>query len=415
MMPAIDSGRSPDPATDVLLALALTRSSHAPARRSPRGSPAGWPTLLGVAADPLGPEAASAPARLADRRPQVPADRLLAELTPPPRFARERFSTYRPDPAQPTQAEAVRRLETFAADVADADRASRWWPFGRRSPLRPAGVYLDGGFGVGKTHLLASLWHAARGPAAFGTFVEYTNLVGALGFRGAARGLSGFRLVCVDEFELDDAGDTMLMSRLLRELADAGVRLAATSNTLPDALGEGRFAADDFRREIQGLATHFDVVRIEGEDYRHRGLPAAPPPLPADVVAGEVERRVRASLDDFDALLAHLASVHPSRYGALLDGVTTVGLTGVHQLDDQAVALRLVVLADRLYDREIPVLASGEPLDRLFSAEMLAGGYRKKYRRATSRLVALAREGAVTPPAAGDGTTCTGTSPAPPP
>jgi cell division protein ZapE len=355
-----------------------------------------------------------APTRLADRRPTVPAERLLAELTPPPRFARERFSTYRPDPARPTQVDAVHRLEAFAADGADAERASRWWPFGRRSAVGPAGVYLDGGFGVGKTHLLASLWHAVPGPAAFGTFVEYTNLVGALGFRDAARGLAGFRLVCVDEFELDDAGDTMLMSRLLRELVDAGVRLAATSNTLPDALGEGRFAADDFTREIQGLARHFDLVRIEGEDYRHRGLPAAPPPLPADVVAAEAGRRAGATLDDFDALLAHLALVHPSRYGALLDGVRAVGLTGVHRLDDQAVALRLVVLADRLYDREIPVLTSGEPLDRLFSQEMLAGGYRKKYRRATSRLVALAREAVVTPPGAGDGTTYTGTSPAPP-
>jgi cell division protein ZapE len=346
----------------------------------------------------------------------VPADRLLAELAPPPRFARERFSTYVPDPAQPTQAGAVDRLEAFAAGVPDGGGRRRL--FGRRQPSGPAGVYLDGGFGVGKTHLLASLWHAVPRPAAFGTFVEYTNLVGALGFRAAVERLERFRLVCVDEFELDDAGDTMLMSRLLRELVDAGVRLAATSNTLPDALGEGRFAADDFRREIHALAGHFDVVRIEGEDYRHRGLPAAPLPLAPDAVESGVAARGGATLDDFDALLAHLASVHPSRYGALLDGVSAVGLTGVHQLDDQMVALRLVVLADRLYDREIPVLASGEPLDRLFSDEMLAGGYRKKYRRATSRLVALAREGGtaarVTPPPAGAGTTSTDTSPAPP-
>ena len=52
-----------------------------------------------------------------------------------------------------------------------------------------------------------------------------------------------------------------------------------------------------------------------------------------------------------------------------------------------------MVLADRLYDRDIPVLASGIKLDELFSAEMLKGGYRKKYFRAISRLVALAREG----------------------
>jgi cell division protein ZapE len=335
------------------------------------------------------------PERLADRNPRVAPGDLLAEFVPPPRFAAERFATYRPDPAQPSQAAAVRRLEEFADAGSRGGSGGRWWPFGRRpSPPGPSGVYLDGGFGVGKTHLLASLWHATDGPAAFGTFVGYTHLVGALGFRGTVEELSRFRLVCVDEFELDDPGDTVLMSRLLRELVDAGARLAATSNTLPDALGEGRFAAEDFRREIQGLASRFDVVRIEGEDYRHRGLPAPPPPLPDEVVAAGVAARPGATLDDFAALTAHLAQLHPSRYGALLDGVHAVGLTGVHRLDDQMVALRLVVLVDRLYDREIPVLAAGEPLDRIFSPEMLAGGYRKKYRRATSRLVALGREGA---------------------
>ena len=61
-------------------------------------------------------------------------------------------------------------------------------------------------------------------------------------------------------------------------------------------------------------------------------------------------------------------------------------------MPDQSTALRLVVLADRLYDREVPVLASGLPFDQLFSEEMLNGGYRKKYFRAISRLTALARD-----------------------
>ena len=137
------------------------------------------------------------------------------------------------------------------------------------------GVYLDGGFGVGKTHLLASLWHEAPGPKAFGTFVELTNLVGALGFAQTVEALQGHRLVCIDEFELDDPGDTVLMSTLLTRLSEAGVALAATSNTLPGALGEGRFAAEDFLREIQALSARFDVLTVDGEDYRHRGL--APP------------------------------------------------------------------------------------------------------------------------------------------
>jgi cell division protein ZapE len=100
-----------------------------------------------------------------------------------------------------------------------------------------------------------------------------------------------------------------------------------------------------------------------------------------------------ASLDDFPHLLEHLARVHPSRYGALTDGLNAVCLTDVRPVPDQSTALRLVVLADRLYDREVPVLASGLPFDQLFSEDMLKGGYRKKYFRAISRLTALARDG----------------------
>ena len=342
-------------------------------------------------------EPAPGPVSLTSRRPVVPADRMVAEMVPPPRFRNARFGTYDPDPAQPSQSEAVRVLEAFAAGLAAPEAKRRW--FGRAATAAagsgPAGVYLDGGYGVGKTHLLASLWHAAPGPKAFGTFVELTNLVGALGFQQAVAALSGHRLLCIDEFELDDPGDTVLVSTLLSRLAEAGVKLAATSNTLPGRLGEGRFAAADFLREIQGLSARFRSVRIDGQDYRHRGLPEAPPPYPDAVVRATAARLgPAASLDGFEELLAHLAAVHPSRYGALLDGVGAVCLTGVVPVQDQSTALRLVVLADRMYDRELPVVASGLPFDRIFDDEMLNGGYRKKYLRAVSRLVALARESA---------------------
>ncbi|HEX5569318.1 MAG TPA: cell division protein ZapE [Streptomyces sp.] len=344
----------------------------------------------------------TAPLSLCAREPHVPADRLVAELVPPPRFGGVRFGNYIPDPAQPSQAEAVRVLDGFAAGLdgapeGDGGGIRRWFRRGGRTtaPAGPRGVYLDGGYGVGKTHLLASLWHAA--PAApehkaFGTFVELTNLVGALGFQQTVATLGGHRLLCIDEFELDDPGDTVLVSTLLGRLVEAGVALAATSNTLPGKLGEGRFAATDFLREIQGLSAHFRTLRIDGEDYRHRGLPEAPPPRDDATVTRTAHRTPGASLDHFPALLDHLSRVHPSRYGALCDGVAAVCLTDVRPVPDQSTALRLVVLADRLYDREVPVLASGVPFDRLFGEEMLKGGYRKKYFRAISRLTALARD-----------------------
>ncbi|WP_415949153.1 cell division protein ZapE [Streptomyces sp. KLOTTS4A1] len=341
-----------------------------------------------------------APLSLCAREPQVPAERLVAEMVPPPRFQKARFETYVPDASQPSQAQAVQVLSSFAGTLGGAHASGsgkrRWFQKKAQVPAGPRGVYLDGGYGVGKTHLLASLWHATPAEPslkAFGTFVELTNLVGALGFQQTVATLSGHRLLCIDEFELDDPGDTVLVSTLLGKLVDAGVALAATSNTLPGKLGEGRFAAADFLREIQGLSAHFKALRIDGEDYRHRGLPEAPPPFDDEQVAKTAYATPGSSLDDFPHLLDHLAKVHPSRYGALTDDLAAVCLNGVEAVPDQSTALRLVVLADRLYDREVPVVASGVPFDGLFGEEMLRGGYRKKYFRAISRLTALARDG----------------------
>ncbi|OBA59098.1 ATPase [Mycobacterium sp. 1100029.7] len=337
---------------------------------------------------------------LVDRHPTVSPERLIAQLRPPPTFSDVSFASYRPDPAEPTQAAALVACRDFC-DQAVARRAGRKKLFGRHEVSPGVGIYLDGGFGVGKTHLLASTYYALPGsgpgvpeqPKAFATFGELTQLAGVFGFTECIDLLAGYTAVCIDEFELDDPGNTTLVSRMLSSLVQRGVSVAATSNTLPEQLGEGRFAAADFLREINTLASIFTTVRIEGPDYRHRGLPPAPPPVSDDEVVARAAATEGATLDDFDALCAHLATMHPSRYLTLIEGVTAVFVTGVHGIDDQNVALRLVSLTDRLYDAGIPVLASGEKLDTIFSAEMLAGGYRKKYLRATSRLLALTARG----------------------
>lgn len=341
---------------------------------------------------------------LAERQPQVTVEDLLAGLRPSFRFADVSFDSYIPDPAHPSQEEAVSALREFSHTVGKPKASSMLGKlFGAKAkPSGPAGIYLDGGFGVGKTHLLASLYHAAhqRGipeeQLAFGTFVEYTNLVGALSFRTTVEVLSTYQLVCIDEFELDDAGDTTLMSRLLRELADAGVKLAATSNTLPGSLGEGRFAASDFKREIQVLSSQFRVIRVDGEDYRHRGLPEAPAPLSStelETFAAEQYPEQTRVVDEFGPLCEHLTSIHPSRYRQLIAGTDVLVLKDVDTIEGQSLGLRFVVLADRLYDQDVKIIASGVPFDQLFTEEMLSGGYMKKYYRAVSRLTALARAG----------------------
>ena len=322
---------------------------------------------------------------LVDRKPTLSGEQIIAHLVPPRQFTGATIETYRPDHDYPSQAEALAAVQAFTA---------AWRPSGglfrKRAPETKPGIYLDGGFGVGKTHLLASLWHAAPGRKYFGTFIEYTALVGALGYAEAVKLLKGASLVCIDEFELDDPGDTRLMSRLLSELVASGSRIAATSNTPPNALGEGRFAAQDFLREIDALSARFETIRIDGLDYRRRdveGHAISITPEELDVAVEKFSGSI--TVDRFGDVVTHLATVHPSRYVRLIDGLDAVALRDVHVLTGQTDALRLVAFVDRLYDAQVPIVASGTPLDQVFAPDMLEGGYRKKYLRAISRLIAL--------------------------
>lgn len=316
--------------------------------------------------------------------PTVSTSTLLAELVPPREFALASFENYIPHQEFQSQAVALELAKKFTKGNANRKL------FSRGSVAAP-GIYLDGGFGVGKTHLLAGIWHEFKGIKSFGSFIAYTSLIGALGFAEAVKALSKFELICIDEFELDDPGDTMMMSRLLNELAPKGIRFAATSNTPPNALGEGRFAAADFQREIHGIADQFQMVRIDGEDHRHRPVDVEPRVFSEQEVIdwlslGESRAVV---FDNFDELLKHLSTIHPSRYGRLLEGVSRLGIKDAHILNDQVDALRFVAFVDRAYEAQLQIRASGLALTKVFSEDYLSGGYRKKYLRAVSRIGAM--------------------------
>ena len=323
---------------------------------------------------------------LVSRDPQVTVDQLLAQLVPPREFASASFDSYIPDAAFTSQAEAVLIANAFATGkkkTLDAATAKQL--------KNSAGIYLDGGFGVGKTHLLASTWHAFKGKKVFGSFLAFTGLIGVLGFANAVKALGAYDLICIDEFELDDPGDTMMMSRLLSELAPKGVKFAATSNTPPNALGQGRFAAADFAREINAMADRFLIITVDGEDYRHRPTDSSAVALSDSELNSWVSKwnSEEVASDDFASLLKHLSTIHPSKYLRLLDGLSALAVRDAFQLQDQIAALRWVALVDRLYENKIALRSTGNALTASFSDEMLGGAYRKKYLRAISRLGAL--------------------------
>lgn len=337
--------------------------------------------------------------RLVDRRPALTADELVTGFVPPARFGGVRYSNYVPSPAHRSQAAALASVEAFGLRVASPvpDRARRFRRSRDAMAPGPPALYLDGGYGVGKTHLIAALWHATDLPAAYLSFGELTAVIGFVGMDEAVRAFSRYRLLCIDEFELDDVANTLMAVTFLRRVLPSedrpdGTRVATTSNSVPDRLGEGRFAADDFTREIAAIASHFTVVRIDGPDYRAASI------VPVESLDdGEVDA-VRSGAtgvvtdDDFHELLAHLRVVHPVQFAAMLDGVDTVVIRGLHPIDNQGDALLFVHLVDELYDAGVTVALTGCGVHELFPETYRHGGYRKKYGRAESRLTALLAE-----------------------
>lgn len=320
---------------------------------------------------------------LTERMPVVTVTELLAQLVPPREFRTSSFDNYRPDANFSSQARAVSHCQAFLKGKSKGSLFAK-----KEAPK--AGIYLDGGFGVGKTHLLAAMFHAFKGKKLFGSFLAYTDLIGVLGFANTVQELAKYEFICIDEFELDDPGDTMMMSRLLSELEAKGLRFAATSNTPPNALGEGRFAAADFQREISAMSDRFEILSIDGEDFRHRPSDAHVPALSIDELNAWIDQQnATVADDDFGLLLKHLSGLHPSRYVNLLSGVGAIAVRNARVLHDQVEALRWVAFVDRLYENQIALQTSGTAATEMFSEDMKHGGYRKKYLRAISRAGSL--------------------------
>lgn len=326
------------------------------------------------------------------------AEAFLNELTPPKHFDHSEFSNYIPEPKYPSQSEALRAVSKFVADL-KANGAGQNF-FSRFKKNKPGkGLYLDGGFGIGKTHLLASAYHSFDGTKAYLSFQELMFLVGLKSLAGVAESFATFKLLVIDEFELDDPANTRITTNLLRQLFESGVSILTSSNTPPGALGEGKFSVEDFRREIGVVTGHFKTLRIEGEDYRHtHHLDEG---LGSTWCRSEEELNELSTLDhsmkivdsDFSDFLSVLGQVHPMRIRKALVHIDGVILRNVTPISHPHEALRFVYFIDKAYDNNLSFAASSEhPMTDLFPRSYFTGGDTKKYLRTLSRLKEMTQE-----------------------
>jgi cell division protein ZapE len=310
----------------------------------------------------------------------------LPDFVPPPRFGKTYFSDYQPQ--HPSQAAALAKTQNFISEVSRAKPNFFW----QKKPVGK-GLYLDGGFGVGKTHLLASAFDAFPGTKVYLSFSELVYVMGLLGKAQALERLGLYQLYCIDEFELDDPGNTLIVKTFLAHVFGRGSSVLTTSNTPPEAQGQGRFNARDFKREIQSMAERFEVVGIEGPDYRKRDTVAKV------LTLGELEQLYQTEsghpkiTTTWQDLFVVLAAHHPIRYAGLLKQIGTLYVEGAVTIPNQNDALRFVHFIDKLYDLKVGLRLSGEiELSELFDVTYRNSAYAKKHYRCLSRISELLEE-----------------------
>ncbi|MEJ2479468.1 MAG: cell division protein ZapE [Acidihalobacter sp.] len=298
-------------------------------------------------------------------------------------------------------------------------------------PVPPLGLYLWGGVGRGKTLLLDLFVEALPAGVALRLhFHHFMREVHAqmreLGIRPdplplVADGIAArTRVLCLDEFLVNDIGDAMILAGLLDALFARGVALVTTSNTPPQELYRDGLQRARFLPAIALLERHCRVWELASEhDWRLRGLrqrpvyqtPAGPQADAAlaaifeaqaqgEVVEGgdllingrEVETRRRAERVvwfDFQPLCVGPRAA--SDYIELANRYHTVLISDVPRLDagQDASAKRFVHMVDEFYDRNVKLALSAETsLDGLYAGTRL----RAEFGRTVSRLMEMQSE-----------------------
>ena len=299
---------------------------------------------------------------------------------------------------------------------------------GNEPPAPVPGLYLWGSVGRGKTFLMdlfaASLPHGLALRRHFHRFMgDIHASLRALGHRqdplpDVAAGIAGrCRVLCLDEFQVNDIGDAMILAGLLDALFARGVTLIATSNSAPGNLYRDGLQRARFLPAIALIEQRCRVVEMAStHDWRLRALTQAPIYLtPPGAEAHRALERIFASRAG--TTVQHGGTLHINgreipvhkraegiawfEFAALCEGPRAVAdyialakagpaviISNVPQFtiyhDDAA--RRFVQLVDEFYDRHVKlVLSAAAPITELYDGERL----RAEFGRTESRLIEM--------------------------
>ena len=339
----------------------------------------------------------------------------------------------RPDEDQKRAVAVLDRLATELRAQADGGLLSRL--FGRRV-RQPAGVYLWGGVGRGKSMLMDLAFESIPVPRKrrvhFHEFmIEVHERLRAERAKEegdpippVAQAIAAeARFLAFDEMVINNTADAMILSRLFSKLLDEGVTVVTTSNRPPRDLYKNGLNRDLFVPFIDLIEKQMDVVPLNGPvDYRLERLGGMPTwHVPNGPVATVAMRDAFFRLTDFPPEdRAHVPSedipvqggrtLHVPKslkgvavfsfkrlcgeargapdYLAVARRYHTVIVVGIPKLgpENRNEAARFVTLIDALYEHKVKLLASADAAP----AELYtAGDGIFEFERTASRLIEM--------------------------
>lgn len=174
------------------------------------------------------------------------------------------------------QRQVLSAMQRLCDDLENSQNT--WFQWIRKPQVK--GIYLYGPVGVGKTYLMdlfyKNVQEERKGRFHFHHFMQQIDaqLRRRQGqkdpLRQIARDLDKtYRLLCFDEFLVNDVAYAMILAELFAALFAKGITLVITANTHPDDLYANGVQRKRFLPAIQLIKTHCEVLHLEHKkDYR---------------------------------------------------------------------------------------------------------------------------------------------------